>query len=424
MANIYYIPDPIKELNQDIRERHGISRHILKKLAGDSPPSVLGIFGAWGTGKSSLLNLFQAINVQEKLSLHIEIIDAWEYELTGNLFIPIVKFLGNLAGAVPEAKGYLKRLIRFTTYAAADMGMRSLTRITGSEIGLEDVKTYAQNANRESSFYDWKQLVDDIAKTQEDFAKLVACALEGTKGCKRLIICIDNLDRCSPENAISLLESIKNFFTVPNCVWVLALDSEVIASYVTRKYAGTAIDGYCYLDKIIPEQYHIPPISLERDIQKLSLLLDHAMGEPKLPFTLTNWKNFAQIPRVLTPRRLIKTARKFHESYTTPNFKSTASQPDLVFSLILLYHSWPEFYERLSSSGVKHVGGILANYEIQPGHISKTYPTIPMSQAFIEENSDLRYFLQQAFLNNSEPAESIITQLTGKMRALKQVGLP
>jgi predicted KAP-like P-loop ATPase len=95
-----------------------------------------------------------------------------------------------------------------------------------------------------------------VESTQRAFCELIQVSLNGLEKeegykLKRIVFCIDNLDRCAPENAINLLESVKNFLIVPGCTWVFAVDSEVIASYINKKYEDTAVNGYDYLDKII-----------------------------------------------------------------------------------------------------------------------------------------------------------------------------
>jgi hypothetical protein len=208
------------------------------------------------------------------------------------------------------------------------------------------------------------------------------------------------------------------------------MDSDVIASYINHKYEGTSVDGYSYLDKIIPEQYHISPSSLRQDRESLNRFVnlmasDLPMG---IPF---DWESYAQIPRVLAPRRLLKTARKFAEFRTCVS----VSVPDnLIFALILLYHSWPDFYERLSSDSNEHIGGILMNFaekstELQNQETRQTsfawenFPLIPLHKKYTE-NSDLTYFLREAFLDVDTDASETVRNLKFAITALRQIGLP
>ena len=71
------------------------------------------------------------------------------------------------------------------------------------------------------------------------------------------------------------------------------------------------MDGNSYLDKIIPEQYHLSP-SPGIDRANIVNLLRYAAGNTTLDF---NEENIPQIPRVLVPRRLMKSAAKYSDFY-------------------------------------------------------------------------------------------------------------
>jgi iron(II)-dependent oxidoreductase len=86
----------------------------------------------------------------------------------------------------------------------------------------------------------------------------------------RLVVFVDDLDRCLPDKAIQVLEAIKLFLDVPQCVFILGLDHDVIACGVEIRYKDFIqskenqkdhpIDGEKYLEKIIQLPFTIPPI--------------------------------------------------------------------------------------------------------------------------------------------------------------------
>ena len=91
----------------------------------------------------------------------------------------------------------------------------------------------------------------------------------------KLVVFVDDLDRCVPEKAIGVLEAIKLFLDVPGCVFVLGLDRAVIARGIELKYRELGwveeseerkrfiIEGTRYLEKIIQLPFQIPPIERE-----------------------------------------------------------------------------------------------------------------------------------------------------------------
>ena len=332
------IHEPIEGPADDCLGRQALAQTIWERLLSTSCPQSIGVYGGWGSGKTSLLNLIARINDADNY-LQLEMINAWEYENTGNLLTPVLVRLEKMALG-DEFRQHITRIWKVTS-----MGFVELLLHKTANVGLEDVKKYIELS---------KTAVDEIKEAKKDFEKLVKRVLL-VKNKKRLVFCIDNLDRCRPENVVGLLESIKNFLSVPDCVWLFAIDSGVVASYITYQYDGTTMDGYSFLDKIIPEQYHLS-LSPSEDRDIIFNLIYSATGNH---LTLENPHRLPQIPRVIVPRRLIKSAQKFFEFF---NRNSLDVCHDTVFVLILLYHSWPDFYELLSSLFADHVGRILANF--------------------------------------------------------------
>jgi hypothetical protein len=176
------------------------------------------------------------------------------------------------------------------------------------------------------------------------------------------------------------------------------------------------MDGNSYLDKIVPEQYHIPPI-LDLDMTRLQQFLSVAQPADVQGLPVINLGKIPQIPEVLVPRRLLKTAHKFYEAYTGDLQMGSAANPDLVFSLILLYNAWPAFYEHFSSGKVDHVSGILANFT-EPD----VKDAIPLSNKFTE-NRELKHYLTHCFIR-TETSETLGSTLVACMTWLREVGLP
>jgi len=413
------IHDPIVSEDQDILDRRYLAERIINRLNDETCPQVLGIYGSWGTGKTSLLNL-----IQEKWgksgdqSLQIEYVDAWHYEGSGNLFVPIiVRMMSKRAALNPDLGEYIKRVSFSVLYMGTDIALRALT----GGVSLGDAKMYQEDIESSGitkvSLLDWEKFTDKVEETQIAFRKLVD-AVNQKSATKRTIFLIDNLDRCSPENTVGLLESIKNFLIIPGCVWVFAMDAEVVASYIKRKYEGTAMDGNSYLDKIIPEQYHLSFFPEENDHRVFDLISNATGGS----FTLDEGR-FPQIPRVMVPRRLILSAGKLAEYFAgnMPNVDSNT-----VFLMSLLYHTWPDFYERLSSSSLKHIGGILANFygKDQPDGTKKwgDFNALSLGGDFAGDK-DIIYFLQTAFPRYDADAE-IVSEIKRALDGLRQIGLP
>ena len=100
--------------------------------------------------------------------------------------------------------------------------------------------------------------VTSIEQFVSDFRRLVAMA-----GGRRVCVLVDDLDRCLPETALEIFEAIKLFMDAPECVYVLALDREVIRRGLAIRYreAGVGmIDPDEYIEKTISLSFDLPPL--------------------------------------------------------------------------------------------------------------------------------------------------------------------
>lgn len=88
---------------------------------------------------------------------------------------------------------------------------------------------------------------------------------------KRVVIFIDDLDRCLPEKALEILEAIKTFMDVEGCIFIIGIDKRVISYIVRQKYKNydekgesvedlVFLNGENYLEKIIQLSFQLPPI--------------------------------------------------------------------------------------------------------------------------------------------------------------------
>ena len=416
------IHDPVVVLRGeqgDLLGRERIAALILDRLQDDTCPPALGLYGSWGTGKTSVLNFLYLLNLEssvevEKKKLHITKIDAWQYEATGNLFIPVISRLKKLAGKeLEKTEGIVedaKHVLRVTALTLLNVGF--------SKVGLStsDIQKYYEENLDDPTILGWEKLNNDVERTQLALSKIIDAAIRGQE-IDRLVICIDNLDRCSPDNAIHLLDSIKNFVDDNKCIWLFSMDADIIAKYLDSRYEDITMYGNSYLDKIVPEQYHLS-LSPTKDFSKIRELLRFSTGENALENIPLRRNKLPEIPRVLVPRRLIKSAHKFSEYYKEP--PRGGASPDTVFALVLLYHGWPEFYERLSFTSDEHIRGILSNFLPE----KNSDETMPLNKN-ITEDQELIYFLRRVLLNDDAIiTEGKIDEIMCGIDGLRRTGLP
>lgn len=421
-----------KIIEKDILERRYLAERILKRLQESDCPSVLGVYGGWGTGKTSLINLLVRYNdTLGERGLHMVNIDAWKYESTEGLLVPVMVQFKKILGLTDMAlhwRTLTRRVAVTAAFSTVDalLGKLSNSSFTRKQL-VENYEEVVKKENQEaySTVLDnWVEQAKEVEETERAFNEIVASVADKKKK-KKIVICIDNLDRCSPENVVRFLESVKVFFNEsPHCTWMFAMDSDVVASYINRKYEGTHIDGYSYLDKIIPEQYHLSMSPTADEHTILALLRNSCNEEVENPIFISR---IPQIPKVLVPRRLIKSAKKYADFYKSQK-ASSGVPPEIVMALSMLYHTWPDFYQRLSSSSQGHIKGILDNFfqkELLKTESQKPVRlNIPLDERFLHDK-ELVYFIQTAFAGyNTASSEKFVIDIVNGLQGLREGGLP
>jgi hypothetical protein len=84
----------------------------------------------------------------------------------------------------------------------------------------------------------------------------------------KLVVFIDELDRCRPNFAIELLERIKHLFDIPNIIFVLSIDKQQLEASTAAVY-GAAINAAEYLRRFIDLEYGIPAANSKRYTENL-----------------------------------------------------------------------------------------------------------------------------------------------------------
>lgn len=281
-------------------------------------PLTLGVFGTWGSGKTSLLRM---VRREAETMLPGGLVpawfDAWKYDRQEALWRALLlQVLAALERHIPEEEKQAHQELEDLTASLyrtvereevgqvqIDWGKLGQGAAQGAvQIGLsflpgaallkdlvDSLKEDASSSARENLLGAIRrerlkihvERVQFLDQFQRRFRELVKEFVVGAKGGGpegRLAVFVDDLDRCLPEKAVEVLEAIKLFLDVPGCVFVLGLDREVVARGIEIHYrelwqrgdeeAGErrrrfTIEGTRYLEKIIQVPFQIPPIEAE-----------------------------------------------------------------------------------------------------------------------------------------------------------------
>lgn len=319
-----YTDNALRAEDRDTLDRDRVANALAHVLCaeGTETPLVVGIFGGWGTGKTSLMKrLQQRVTAGGKSVERVSLwFDAWQYarqeqSLWRALILTLIKKLeAEIERLIPaaeqdardKARKDLERL-RESLYRsmtlkeregyrvnwgsaaplAADLALRFLTAGLSDELvgaGDDDgaprhgpfarvlkmlAGSDAEKALKLIEAKERERYVDEVTSMeqfQETFKRVLDLAGIGLGKPRRLFVFVDDLDRCLPDDSVAALEAIKLFLDLPGCVFVLGMDRTVVEPGIRARYKPFVLDGAeafdpgDYLDKIIQIPFTLPPL--------------------------------------------------------------------------------------------------------------------------------------------------------------------
>ena len=98
---------------------------------------------------------------------------------------------------------------------------------------------------------------------------------------EKMIIIIDELDRCKPSYAILMLEIVKHIFDIPNITFILSVNLKQLKASIEKSY-GSNIDSQHYIDKFIKLTFDLPYQTNNIDINMNKSTINNSTGYFKI----------------------------------------------------------------------------------------------------------------------------------------------
>ena len=251
-------------------------------------PATIGIFGDWGSGKTSLMKMLEASFAdKEEEGILCVLFNGWLFEgyedtktaLLDTILSEVEKrkseSFSDKAKALFRSLRKRVNLMRLsltavkyaTAYGAA--GWQGVGAISMSDLP-QAIKQVAEVAKTSDVNKLLAYINDNPPKDEEDTTSLrefhrdFAELLKETD-IETLVVFIDDLDRCTPDTIIGTLEAIKLFLFAPQTAFVIGADEDLVRYAVRRRFPEIQSDktdvGRDYLEKLIQFPIRIPPLS-------------------------------------------------------------------------------------------------------------------------------------------------------------------
>ncbi|MBD8656332.1 hypothetical protein IFT68_11965 [Oxalobacteraceae sp. CFBP 13730] len=225
----------------------------------DGQPLVLAIDSPYGTGKSTFIEMLQSIMRQK--SFQVVNFNAWKADHVSDPLIAMVAALDqafpNNSMIVPDKMARVKKVAGIMLKHSAAVGLKIATA------GILEMPDNIEEALADTASSATSDIIGSFENEEkaakcfkEELEKLIAKLPQMGKK-DTLVFFIDELDRCRPDFAMSLLERIKHLFDVPNIAFVLAVDKKQLEA-VTSSVYGEKIDAREYLRKFIDLEFGLP----------------------------------------------------------------------------------------------------------------------------------------------------------------------
>ena len=250
-----------KAADKDLFEIKNYIDGLRRFIVSCNTPMTISIQGTWGTGKTSVMNLIQ--NGMTTESVQCIWFNTWQFSqfsMGDELPISLLHCLLDEFNLPKEHIKDFKTILKVLGKGAKNIVLSYADyRISGESNG--EVKNTVNSLNGTDEYDNPAKAIKEL---KEKFKESVDKTLEINKK-ERLVIFIDDLDRLEPKKAVELLEVLKIFLDCEKCVFVLAIDYDVVCRGVEAKYGKLSDDskadkdkGRSFFDKIIQVPFKMP----------------------------------------------------------------------------------------------------------------------------------------------------------------------
>lgn len=328
-------PDlPIAKLEEDGLNRGSFAESLAKTLVQYSFPSSLtiGLYGEWGSGKTSLLNMvFENV---ERIDDSVVVLrfNPWLCSDPKQL---VTQFFKQMATAIKLKKRAADKAWELIDQYADILGATSVIPVAG-EIVAAFTKVLTKKAEEET-----KERTNDLQESKNQIIK----KLRDEK--IKIIVSIDDIDRLSEEEIVAVFQLVKSLADFPNTIYVLAFDYDVVVRALGKVQHG---DGKEYLEKIVQVPFEIPAPNIDDIHEALFSKLNRILGDiPEEDWDKETWfelfqqgiKNY-----IRSIRDVIRYTNVFSLKYEL--LKNETSAADLL-GLTCLQVFEPTVYSKLPS---------------------------------------------------------------------------
>lgn len=328
---------------------------LIRYIQLTDPPITISLQGEWGSGITSLMNQLRYNLCEVDNAPYLPVwINTWQYSLMHTPSQTIMAILNGIIGQIGEVSANDKWVESKKKLGSIFKTMATVgTKVAMDTIGVDSsaIEELFKTSTGESS----------IMQLKNEIATLIDNALAQNPSKKGFIMFIDDLDRIDPPVAVEILELLKNIFDLKYCVFVLAIDYDVVIKGLKPKF-GELTDSNerefrSFFDKIIQLPFTMPVTSYKVDnflieaLKSIDLFTDAQLKDNSLTQDLSEIAllSVGSNPRSL--KRLTNTLALIsiiNESQGHAANSQNTQDKLLNFALVCIQISYPYIYNQLT----------------------------------------------------------------------------
>ena len=254
-------------------------------------PASIGVYGDWGSGKSSIMSISQEELCKKDNAALIINFNAWLFEDYGDAKNTVINcILDQIEERIKDKETlkdkfkHLRKSISVFELSTALMknssSIISLILNPLNFIGVVEntskgiVESIEGIKNRYEAIVSHESLRNDVANFRNDFGKLIE-----DSDISRVVIYVDEMDRCLPDTILEIFEAMRLFLFTGKVAFVFGADERQIAYAIRQKYSDSIFEtehkiniGKEYLEKIIQYPIRIPTMTVPETEMYLTFL--------------------------------------------------------------------------------------------------------------------------------------------------------
>lgn len=208
----------------------------------------IALNGAWGCGKTTFVKM--AMAYMKNNDYHPLYFNAWENDFLEEPLFALLAEMNNLFPTSDNKADLLGKAAQVLLLLGNDF--------IKQKRGV-DVKELTESL--QGNLAEYTKTIKAFDEFKNALSEYVANNTTNTE--KPVVFFIDELDRCNPNYAIKVLERVKHLFEVPNVIFVLSINKDILNHAVRAYYGNSDMDANNYLRRFIDIEYDMPVNKME-----------------------------------------------------------------------------------------------------------------------------------------------------------------